>query len=268
MMKKKFLTVILVTIFMLSASVLHAQDHNYHINKEFIIEGLHNTCDVYTSPFRWDAGDWLKAGIFTGATVLLFACDEHIQDFVQDHKSNVLGSITDITNYLGDGHVVLPAEALLYCYGALAKDEKARRISLEMIESFAVAGFTVYSMKRIFHRHRPSSSDSPYIWDGPSFSSDHTSFPSGHTCVAFSWATVLAEEFKDQPVIGIVSYSLAASTAFARVYKNRHWVSDVFVGGLLSHLIAKKIVALHAEHDGKSVSIQPTMTGVYLTFHF
>jgi len=56
---------------------------------------------------------------------------------------NFFTSFTDITNQLGNGYVVLPAEALLYCYGALAKDEKARRISLEMLESFAIVGVTV-----------------------------------------------------------------------------------------------------------------------------
>ena len=86
--------------------------------------------------------------------------------------------------------------------------------------------------------------------------------------MAFSWATVLAEEFKDKPVIGIVSYALATCTSFARVYKNKHWVSDVFVGAVLSHFITKKIVALHAEHDGKSFSVSPTLRGISLTFRF
>jgi len=86
--------------------------------------------------------------------------------------------------------------------------------------------------------------------------------------VAFSWATVLAEEYKDKPFIGIVSYALAACTAFARVYNNKHWVSDVFVGAVLSHFITKKIVALHAVSDGRSVSIQPSLSGISLTFHF
>lgn len=258
----------LSTLLLFSPCMLHAQDHNYYINKKFIIEGFQNTYDVYTSPVRWDAGDWLKAGIFTGTTILLFACDEKVQDFVQDHKSNVFGSLADVTNYLGNGYVVLPAEALLYCYGALANDEKARRISLEMLESFAIAGVAVNAIKFLTHRHRPSSSDSPYEWDGPSFSTDNIAFPSGHAEVAFSWATVLAEEFKDKPVIGIVSYALATCTAFARVYNNKHWVSDVFVGAVLSHFITKKIVALHAESDEGGVSLSPTLRGISLSFRF
>ena len=259
---------ILSILILLSPCMLLAQEHDYYINKEFIFEGLRNTRDVYTSPLSWDSSDWLKAGIFAGAAVLFYAYDRQLQDFVQDHRSNVLGSLTDVTNYLGNGYVVLPAEALLYCYGALAKDEKARRISLEMLESFAVVGVTVNGIKFLAHRHRPSASDSPDIWDGPSFSSHNISFPSGHASIAFSWATVLAEEFKDKPVVGIVSYALAACTSFARVYNNKHWVSDVFVGAALSHFITKKIVALHTESDGRNVSVNPTMKGISFTFIF
>ncbi|MBN2017162.1 MAG: phosphatase PAP2 family protein [Candidatus Cloacimonetes bacterium] len=266
-MKKTIATVIL-TVLLFSTYLLDAQDHNYYINKEFIVEGFQNTYDVYTSPVRWDAHDWLKAGIFTGTTILLFSCDEKVQDFVQDHKSDVLTAITDATNLLGDGYVILPAEALLYCYGAIAKDQKARRISLEMLESFAIAGVAVNAIKILTHRHRPSSSDSPHEWDGPSFSTSNLGFPSGHACVAFSWATVLAEEFKDKPGVGIVSYSLAACTAFARVYKNKHWLSDVFVGSLLSHFITKKIIALHAENDGSKVSFSPLPSGFSINFTF
>lgn len=265
---KKILTAILLATLLLSPCMLHAQEHDYYINKEFIFEGLRNTRDVYLSPLHWDTDDLLKAGIFTGSAILLYAYDRQLQDFVQDHKSNVLSSLTDVTNYLGNGYVVLPAEALLYCYGALAKDEKARRISLEMLESFAVVGVTVNCIKFLTHRHRPSASDSPYIWDGPSFSSHNIAFPSGHASAAFSWATVLAEEFKDKPVVGIVSYALATCTAFARVYNNKHWVSDVFVGAVLSHFITKKIVALHAESDGRTFSVSPTLRGISLTFSF
>jgi len=268
--RRNFIVVIIIlsTLLLLSPCLLQAQDHDYYINKEFIIDGFQNACDVYTSPFRWDAHDWLKAGIFTGATILLLTCDENVQDFVQDHKSHVLTSITDVSNVLGDGYFVLPAEALLYCYGVLAKDEKARRISLEMLESFAVVGVTVTGLKMLTHRHRPSTSDSPDIWDGPSFSSHNIAFPSGHAAVAFSWATVFAEEFSEKPIVGIVSYTLAACTAFSRVYKNKHWVSDVFVGALLSHVITKKIVSLHAEKDQNSITINPLPRGFSVSFTF
>ena len=259
---------ILSTLILLSPCMLLANEHDYYINKEFISEAFNNTYKVYTSPLQWDSSDWFKAGIFAGSAILLYVYDRQMQNFVQDNRSEFLTSFTDITNQLGNGYVVLPAEVLLYCYGALAKDEKARRISLEMLESFAIVGVTVNGIKFLAHRHRPSASDSPDIWDGPSFSTHNIAFPSGHASIAFSWATVLAEEFKDKPVVGIVSYALAACTSFARVYNNKHWVSDVLVGALLSHIITKKIVALHAENDNNDLTINPSLRGISISFKF
>ena len=137
-MKRNVIIVILSALILLSCCMLQAQEHNYYINKEFIFEGFRNTRDVFTSPLHWEAGDWLKAGIFVGSAILLYAYDRQMHDFVHDNRSEFLTSFTDITNELGNGYFVLPAEALLYCYGALANDEKARRIALEMLESFAI----------------------------------------------------------------------------------------------------------------------------------
>ena len=268
--RRNFIVVIIIlsTLIFFSPSMLQAQEHDYYLNPKFVSDAFDNTFDVFKSPLHWESNNWLKAGIFTGSAILLYAYDRQMQNFVQEHKSDFITSLTDATNYLGNGYFVLSAEALLYCYGHIASDEKARRISLEMLESFAVVGVTVTGLKMLTHRHRPSTSDSPDIWDGPSFSSHNIAFPSGHAAVAFSWATVLAEEFKDQPVIGIVSYSLAAGTAFARVYKNKHWMSDVFVGAVLSHIITKKIVALYAEKDQKSITINPLPRGFSISFTF
>ena len=79
---------------------------------------------------------------------------------------------------------------------------------------------------------------------------------------------MLAEEFSDKPFVGIISYTLAASTAFARVYKNKHWVSDVFVGAVLSHVITKKIVSLHTEKDKNSITVNPLPRGFSISFTF
>ena len=266
-MKKNVVIIVLSTLIFLSP-MLQAQEHDYYINPKFVSDAFDNTIEVFKSPLHWEAGDWLKAGIFTGSAILLYAYDRQTHDFLQEHKTDFLTSLTDATNYLGNGYFVLPTEALLYCYGHIANDEKARRISLEMLESFAVVGVTVTGLKMLTHRHRPSASDSPDIWDGLSFSTHNIAFPSGHAAVAFSWATVLAEEFSDKPIVGIISYTLAAGTAFSRVYKNKHWVSDVFVGAVLSHVITKKIVSLHAEKDQNNLTINPLPLGFSISFTF
>jgi membrane-associated phospholipid phosphatase len=83
----------------------------------------------------------------------------------------------------------------------------------------------VYATKNITGRQRP---------DG----SNYHSFPSGHTSTAFVAAEFLHQEYGDKSVwISIGGYSMASLIGVSRVYRNKHWVSDVIAGagiGILS----------------------------------
>lgn len=59
----------------------------------------------------------------------------------------------------------------------------------------------------------------------------HNSFPSGHTAMAFSSATILNREYGHlSPWVSVVSYSAATITGISRMLNNRHWLTDVIVG--------------------------------------
>jgi hypothetical protein len=77
--------------------------------------------------------------------------------------------------------------------------------------------------------------------------SGYNSFPSGHTTTAFAAAEFLRKEYKEVSVwYGVAGYVAAAATGALRVYKNRHWVSDVVAGagfGILSTKLAYWIYA-------------------------
>jgi len=71
-----------------------------------------------------------------------------------------------------------------------------------------------------------------------------TSFPSGHATLAFAAATVYAMEYKDKPLIPIVSYTGASLISLSRITENQHWVSDVFVGAALGYLSGRLVMRL------------------------
>ena len=76
----------------------------------------------------------------------------------------------------------------------------------------------VESAKRLYQVERP---------DGRSF----TSFPSGHTIMAFTGADIIRREFGAQyPWLAVVGYGVAALVGVMRVYNSRHWPSDVLGG--------------------------------------
>ena len=61
--------------------------------------------------------------------------------------------------------------------------------------------------------------------------STRSSFPSGHTAIAFAGATILHKEYGNlSPWYSIGGYTLATFTGISRIINNRHWASDVIVG--------------------------------------
>ena len=69
------------------------------------------------------------------------------------------------------------------------------------------------------------------------------SFPSGHSAMAFTAATLIEKNLG--PYAGIPAYAVAAFTAFDRVESGRHFPSDVLAGAAIGSLSAGIIDALH-----------------------
>jgi membrane-associated PAP2 superfamily phosphatase len=72
--------------------------------------------------------------------------------------------------------------------------------------------------------------------------SSFDSFPSGHTAMAFSIATVFASQYKNKKAIPVLCYSAATLVGISRLTEHKHWASDVFVGGLIGYLCGKQVV--------------------------
>lgn len=57
------------------------------------------------------------------------------------------------------------------------------------------------------------------------------SFPSGHSSIAFTGATALYLDFKDQnKLLAYSGYGFSTATGIFRITNNKHWLSDVLVG--------------------------------------
>ena len=110
--------------------------------------------------------------------------------------------------------------------GVEAESTWQRRIGVQVL-AFGVNAAVTYSLKHAIHEKRP---------DG----TDNHSFPSGHTSVAFSGATVLMHEYrKVSPWIGVAGYAVATGVAVDRVRRNRHHWEDVVAGAAIGVASAK-----------------------------
>src|SRR5205085_7301394 len=81
---------------------------------------------------------------------------------------------------------------------------------------------------------------------GGFFQPGGTSFPSGHASTSFAIATVIAHEYPGW-FTQFASYGMATAISLARVSGQKHFPSDVFIGGTIGYLIGRSVYKNH--HD-------------------
>ena len=208
-----------------------------------------------TSPLRWDDSDWMTAAWIAGGTSLFFILDEEIRDGFEDNRSSTIDDVSEFFERFGNGAISLPALGAFYLYGYFGENAKAERTALIAAESFLVTGLFTTVLKATAGRHRPSTGDSATSFDG--FTTDHGSFPSGHTSPVFAIATVIANEYEDVPYIEPISYGIATMTGLSRINDEKHWASDVFLGAALGYFTSKTLLRLHSDKKGQHFTIYP-----------
>ncbi len=208
---------------------------------------------VAAAPFRVRGMGlaWVGAGI--GATAVLYANDQEILDaVVRNRRDPVLGGIIDVgttiepVGFMGRTN---PYYFAALGTGYLLNVGVLRTLSTEIIESHFLAGGVRNVLKVVVGRQHPTAGKGPYAFEF----AKGTSFPSGHTSVAFELATIASMNAHSLP-ISVAAYSAATAIAVQRVESLNHWPSDVFVAAVYGTLVSRMVVRLHesrtAEREG------------------
>ncbi len=215
---------------------------------------------------------WVKAVLFAGAGLALYRYDENIQRWSQEHKGGTSDSVASAVKPLGQGYLALPLVASWYLIGRKARDGRAQETGRLGFESFILTAAATQFLKFSTHRDRPNESLDHGVWNGPSFSNRHLSFPSGDASSVFAVATIFATEYKEKRWVPPLAYGLAALTAMARVHDNAHWSSDVFVGSVVGYLASKSLYNIHHADKGGEVALLPIVgdgrRGVLVDYRF
>jgi len=161
-----------------------------------------------------------------------FITDKALEINFQNDIRNGIGKgfSTTIDDYLR--YVPMAELAIANIIGLQSKNhwfDQAKNLFIIDLASFVL----VRPLKSIVKRSRPNNI---YIYN---------SFPSGHTTLAFSNATLLYYEYIDHhPVFAYSGYVFATATGALRVLNDRHWVADVLVGAGIGMLITHIVYAL------------------------
>lgn len=220
----------------------------------FILEGS-NLKQAFTKPFHMTGKDWGTFGKFALVTGALMFVDEPVQRAALDlrmHNRSLRNTSGFITEFGGtyEGYML----AALGAYGFLFKNKKMQTTTLLAVQSYMTGGAVSGVVKFITGRLRPYIIDRNTLEAEPAFygpfkvirsaegSKANNSFPSGHTTVAFAAATVYALEYKNKPLVPILSYTAATLVGLSRMTENKHWITDVVSGAALGYLSGRLVV--------------------------
>ena len=224
------------------------EENPYHFSLSFFKNLAVDAVDTFSSPKNWTGDDWVTFGLITGAGIVLIGLDKDLHSWSESIKTPSSAEAATFLSNLGDMGTMFGIMGVMYLSGEMFKSRNMRKTALLCLESVAISGVLVLTLKKFFGRSRPYSSDGS---DRFNFFSAHTSFPSGHSQTAFAMASVIAEQ-SDSFVIDFLSYGTAALIAASRVHKGSHWTSDIFIGSAIGYFIGKKVCSLNEKRDNKN----------------
>ena len=202
-----------------------------HSNEsKFLIHLAEDQKNIWTSPFHLNAADakWLvpMGGIATG----LFITDPTSSYAMRLDNQHPL-------NLAANAGVAAAAglTGVAYVWGRMTHNERARETGVLATEAMINAIGVDYALKGISGRERPFPSNFQNI-----FFHGGTSFPSDHAALTWAFASVVAQEYP-HPVEEIGAYGLALGVSLARAAADQHFLSDVFIGGLMGYQVGRQI---------------------------
>lgn len=190
----------------------------------------------------------LGAGVALGGA---FALDETLRAHIHNmSSSDALDLETAGTALVASG------TALLYGYGLVERDERAREYALTGGEGAGFASLFTLGIKYAFGRQRPNAGKGAFrFFDGGQ------SFVSGETTPVFALAAAVSEYFDNAWWAAVPAYSGALTVGLGRMGHDAHWFSDIVGAGIVGVGTTELLLHLHAEHanDPTRFRVFPTV---------
>ena len=208
------------------------------------------------------AEDALFAGGVIFATLAVAPIDKSLADYLQGapQTNRFFRRVSRIVENIAQPGAYLIGGAL-YGVGKLGGNERMADLELHGTEAI-IAGLLVTNIIKISAgRQRPYVDlDKPHDfgfmrgWNREQY----RSFPSGHALIGFAAAAAVTDETrrwwpKSVWYIGPLMYGGAGLIALSRMYDNKHWASDVMIGGLIGTFAGLKVVKYHHTHPDNRI---------------
>jgi hypothetical protein len=192
----------------------------------------------WSSPKELRKPDNLKMFVpFAGFTGMLIVSDRWISKQVPDKLSQLRASQT-LSHYALLS--LAGAAGSAYVWGHLTHNDHLKETGLLSGEAALNSSIVSYGFKSFTQRMRPGDAR------GNAFVQAGNSFPSEHSAIAWSVASVVAHEYPG-PLTKFLAYGLASAVTITRVTSKQHFASDALVGSVLGWYLGRQVYRAH--HD-------------------
>lgn len=278
MKQNKYYFYSLVVFFLSTLSLISQQNNTvtlWDIFKDDVGIGFNDAGRYFLSPYQIPSiQSTITMGLLgasIGTSIVEF--DEPIREIAISNQSENFSKVMNFSNVGGEIYTPIALSVSLYGIG-LFFDEPSTRVTGRLVaEAFIFSGITTTLGKSFFGRSRPFVNGDAHDFVWFQLSEPQLALPSGHATIAFSMASVLSSRI-DNIYASIGLYTIATSTAVARIYKDKHWLSDVMLGsaiGIASGLYVCNLEEERSNPDHNQTfrwQLSPTFNGVNLTLQW
>ncbi|GAA3604111.1 phosphatase PAP2 family protein [Flavivirga amylovorans] len=195
---------------------------------------------AFTRPFHWKKKDFATLGAIGVGLFALSTIDDEGSAFLIRQEPDVPNVFMEAGTRFGSPQVYFIANAGLYGFGLLTKNEKIRKTSVLIISSSFTTGLIQSFSKTAFGRARPGngykSTEFRFWSNEPGFHS----FPSGHTVLSMTMAHSIAKQF-DNIWSKVTVYTLGSVAPISRLFAGAHWFTDVALGAIISIAVVDSV---------------------------
>jgi hypothetical protein len=160
------------------------------------------------------------------AALLVHPADDDLNEWAIDRGPS---GYVKLGNMLGDGWFQGGAALGTYLGGRLAGDPGVTHLGSDLIRSQVLNAVLTRGLKLAAQRNRPHGGGD--------------SMPSGHASAAFASATVIHAHYGWKG--GVPAYAAAGFMAWSRVRDDRHWLTDVIIGGAIGTIAGRTVTSGH-----------------------
>jgi membrane-associated phospholipid phosphatase len=191
-------------------------------------QAVGDTASVAAPPFSFRPQSYVvPAALVATGLVVQGRISRQLQQRVQ-------GTYPDFRTRSDKGLAFLPGAVSLglSAAGVQGRHSLGEQVLLAALATVVAQGIT-QSAKRVIRYPRPDQLESD-------------AFPSGHTTMAFTSATLLHQEYGHRsPWYSVGGYGVATSVAALRLLNNQHWLADVLVGAGVGIGATKAVYSLY-----------------------